>query len=295
MNTTELKQAILQAKKDTGTLILAHTYQAPDIIDIADISGDSFALSKAAAGMPEVRRVLLCGVRFMADTVKILSPEKEVVLSHKKATCPMAEQIAPERVRAFRQEHPDVCVCAYINTSTELKAECDVCVTSSTAVKIVSSLPSEKVLFIPDQNLGGYVAQFVPEKEIILWDGCCPTYHSVSVKDVQEAKAKHPGAKIAVHPECRREVVELCDFIGSTSEIISYCKRVSDDVIIATERGVCEKLARDYPERGFFQLAPGKLTCPNMKMTTLQNVYARQFRRRDRDRGVASSQSQAQH
>ena len=273
MNTTELKQAILQAKKDTGTLILAHTYQAPDIIDIADISGDSFALSKAAAGMPEVRRVLLCGVRFMADTVKILSPEKEVVLSHKKATCPMAEQIAPERVRAFREEHPDVCVCAYINTSTELKAECDVCVTSSTAVKIVSSLPSEKVLFIPDQNLGGYVAQFVPEKEIILWDGCCPTHHSVSVKDVQEAKAKHPGAKIAVHPECRREVVELCDFIGSTSEIISYCKRVSDDVIIATERGVCEKLARDYPERGFFQLAPGKLTCPNMKMTTLQNVY----------------------
>ncbi len=273
MNTTELKQAILQAKKDTGTLILAHTYQAPDIIDIADISGDSFALSKAAAGMPEVRRVLLCGVRFMADTVKILSPEKEVVLSHKKATCPMAEQIAPERVRAFRQEHPDVCVCAYINTSTELKAECDVCVTSSTAVKIVSSLPSEKVLFIPDQNLGGYVAQFVPEKEIILWDGCCPTHHSVSVKDVQEAKAKHPGAKIAVHPECRREVVELCDFIGSTSEIIGYCKRVSDDVIIATERGVCEKLVRDYPERGFFQLAPGKLTCPNMKMTTLQNVY----------------------
>ena len=273
MNTTELKQAILQAKKDTGTLILAHTYQAPDIIDIADISGDSFALSKAAAGMPEVRRVLLCGVRFMADTVKILSPQKEVVLSHKRATCPMAEQIAPERVRAFRQEHPDVCVCAYINTSTELKAECDVCVTSSTAVKIVSSLPSEKVLFIPDQNLGGYVAQFVPEKEIILWDGCYPTHHSVSVKDVQEAKAKHPGAKIAVHPECRREVVELCDFIGSTSEIISYCKRVSDDVIIATERGVCEKLARDYPERGFFQLAPGKLTCPNMKMTTLQNVY----------------------
>lgn len=273
MNTAELKQAILQAKKDTGTLILAHTYQAPDIIDIADITGDSFALSKAAAKMPEVRRVLLCGVRFMADTVKILSPEKEVVLSHRRATCPMAEQIAPERVRAFREEHPDACVCAYINTSTELKAECDVCVTSSTAVKIVSALPSRKVLFIPDQNLGSYVAQFVPDKEIILWDGCCPTHHSVSVKDVQEAKAKHPGAKIAVHPECRREVVALCDFIGSTSEIIDYCKQVSDDVIIATERGVCDKLSRDFPERGFYQLAPGKLTCPNMKMTTLQNVY----------------------
>ncbi len=273
MNTSELKQAIMQAKKDTGTLVLAHTYQDPDIIDIADISGDSFALSKAAAKMPEVRRVLLCGVRFMADTVKILSPEKEVVLSHRKATCPMAEQISPERVRAFRQENPDVCVCAYINTSTELKAECDVCVTSSTAVKIVSSLPSKKVLFIPDQNLGSYVAKFVPEKEIILWDGCCPTHHSVSVKDVQDAKAKHPGAKIAVHPECRKEVVALCDFIGSTSEIINYCKSVSDDVVIATEKGVCDKLSRDYPERGFFQLAPTKLVCPNMKMTTLQNVY----------------------
>ena len=273
MKTAELKEAILKAKEETGTLVLAHTYQAPDIIDIADITGDSFALAKAATNIPDKKRVLLCGVRFMADTVKILSPEKEVVLSHKSATCPMAEQIAPERVRAFREENPDVCVCAYINTSTELKAECDVCVTSSTAVKIVSALPSEKVLFIPDQNLGGYVSRFVPEKEILLWDGCCPTHHSVSVKDVLEAKAKHPGAKIAVHPECRKEVVALCDFIGSTSEIINYCKSVEDDVIIATERGVCDKLSRDYPERGFYQLAPNKLTCPNMKMTTLQNVY----------------------
>ncbi len=273
MKNSELKQAIMKVKKETGTLILAHTYQDPDIIDVADISGDSFALSKAAAKMPEVKRVLLCGVRFMADTVKILSPEKEVILSHRNATCPMAEQIAPERVRKFREENPDVCVCAYINTSTELKAECDVCVTSSTAVKIVSSLPSKKVLFIPDQNLGGYVSKFVPDKEIILWDGCCPTHHSVSVKDVLEAKAKHPGAKIAVHPECRKDVVDLCDFIGSTSEIIDYCKKCGDDVVIATEKGVCDKLSRDYPERGFYQLAPNKLVCPNMKMTTLDNVY----------------------
>ena len=133
--------------------------------------------------------------------------------------------------------------------------------------------PAEKVLFIPDQNLGGYVSKFVPDKEIILWDGCCPTHHSVSVKDVMEAKEKHPGAKIAVHPECRKDVVDLCDFIGSTSEIIDYCKSCDEDVIIATERGVCDKLSRDYPQRGFFQLAPNKLVCPNMKMTTLQNVY----------------------
>ncbi len=273
MNHAELKQAILQAKQETGTLVLAHTYQDPDIIDIADITGDSFALSKAAAQVTDKRRVLMCGVRFMADTVKILSPDKEVILSHRKAACPMAEQIAPERVRAFREENPDVCVCAYINTTTALKAECDVCVTSSTAVKIVKALPAERILFIPDQNLGGYVRQFVPEKEIILWDGCCPTHHSVSVGDVEAARAAHPGAKIAVHPECRKEVVELCDFIGSTSEIISYAKSVDGDVIIATERGVCDKLRRDYPERGFYQLAPHKLVCPNMKMTTLQNVY----------------------
>ena len=273
MNHAELKQAILQAKQETGTLVLAHTYQDPDIIDIADITGDSFALSKAAAQVTDKRRVLMCGVRFMADTVKILSPDKEVILSHRKAACPMAEQIAPERVRAFREEHPDVCVCAYINTTTALKAECDVCVTSSTAVKIVKALPAERILFIPDQNLGSYVRQFVPEKEIILWDGCCPTHHSVSVGDVEAARAAHPGAKIAVHPECRKAVVELCDFIGSTSEIISYAKSVDGDVIIATERGVCDKLRRDYPERGFYQLAPHKLVCPNMKMTTLQNVY----------------------
>ena len=273
MKIPELKEAIRRVKEETGTLVLAHTYQDPDIIDVADISGDSFALSKAAAARPDKKRVLLCGVRFMADTVKILSPEKEVILSHKNATCPMAEQIPPERVRAFREAKPDVCVCAYINTSTELKAECDVCVTSSTAVKIVSALPARRILFIPDQNLGGFVRGAVPEKEIILWNGCCPTHHSVSVKDVEEAKAAHPGAKIAVHPECRREVTVLCDFVGSTSEIIAYCKRVTDDVIIATERGVCDRLRRDYPERGFYQLAPNKLVCPNMKMTTLQNVY----------------------
>ena len=273
MKIPELKEAIRRVKEETGTLVLAHTYQDPDIIDVADISGDSFALSKAAAARPDKKRVLLCGVRFMADTVKILSPEKEVILSHKNATCPMAEQIPPERVRAFREANPDVCVCAYINTSTELKAECDVCVTSSTAVKIVSALPARRILFIPDQNLGGFVRGAVPEKEIILWNGCCPTHHSVSVKDAEEAKAAHPGAKIAVHPECRREVTVLCDFVGSTSEIIAYCKRVTDDVIIATERGVCDKLRRDYPERGFYQLAPNKLVCPNMKMTTLQNVY----------------------
>lgn len=272
MNKNELKEAIIKLKKETGTLILAHTYQTPDIIDIADVTGDSFALSQAAAKYDN-ETVLLCGVKFMAETVKILSPEKKVILSHPNATCPMAEQIAPERVAQFKKENPDVCVCAYINTTADLKTQCDVCVTSSTALKIVRQLPQKDILFIPDQNLGGFVKENVPEKNIILWTGCCPTHHSVTVRDVQKAKNEHPNAKIAMHPECRPEVCAMADMLGSTSAIIDYCKSCDDDVIIATEHGVYDWLSREYPERNFYQLAPNKLICENMKYTTLQGVY----------------------
>ncbi|MDR1563506.1 MAG: quinolinate synthase NadA [Oscillospiraceae bacterium] len=271
MNKTELKSAIIAAKQSTNTLILAHTYQDPDIIDIADISGDSYALAVVATKYPHPN-ILLCGVRFMAETVKILSPEKKVILSHKSATCPMAEQIAPEKVAEFRKANPDVCVCAYINTTAALKAHCDVCVTSSTAVKIVKKLPQKDILFIPDQNLGAYVQAQVPEKNLILWSGCCPTHHSVSLRDVEQAKAQHPNAKIAMHPECRPEVAAHADMLGSTSAIIEYCENSTDDIIIATERGVYDWLIRKYPQRNFYQLAPNKLICPNMKYTTLQGV-----------------------
>lgn len=273
MKRNELQELILKEKKERDTLILAHTYQAPEIIDIADISGDSFALSVAAAKQPH-SRVILCGVRFMADTVKILSPEKEVILPKKKATCPMAEQMSPEQVRAFRGEHPDTAVIAYINTSTELKAECDACVTSSSALKIVSAVPYSDILFIPDQNLGSYIKEQVKDKNITLWSGCCPTHHSVTVKDVEIAKAAHPNAKLAVHPECRPEVVALADYVGSTSGIIHFALHETEgDVIIGTETGVADYLILHHPQRNFYQLAPEKLVCKNMKMTTLQDVY----------------------
>lgn len=273
MTNSQLKEKILELKKETGTLILAHTYQDPDIIDIADVTGDSFALSKAATKYDN-KNVLMCGVRFMAETVKILSPEKKVILSHKSAGCPMAEQIDPERVRKFKEENPDVCVCAYINTTTALKTVCDVCVTSSTAVKIVKKIEQDDILFIPDMNLGSYVKKMVPAKNIILWDGCCPIHHSVTLKDVKDAKELHPNALIAMHPECRSEVANEADMLGSTSAIIEFCNDNPDkEIIIATERGVFDYLTREYPDRKLYQLAPNKLVCVNMKKTTLQGVY----------------------
>lgn len=272
MDTQQLKAAVLEEKKKSGTFILAHTYQSPDIIDIADFSGDSYALS-VKAQQCEQNRIILCGVRFMAETANILSPEKQIFLPAPGATCPMAEQISPERVRAFREENPDVCVVAYVNTTAELKAECDVCVTSSSAVKIISALPQRDILFIPDKNLGGWVAQQLPEKNIILWDGYCIVHNRLNVMDVQLAKAQSPFAKIAVHPECPAEVVEMADMAGSTSAIIDYCLRVKDDVIIGTECNVYEYLKREHPERNFIQVNPEKLTCVNMKKTTLQHVY----------------------
>lgn len=272
MNKEKLKSEILRLKKEKNVLILAHTYQAPEVQDVADITGDSFALSVAAT-KNKADTVLLCGVRFMAETVKILSPEKKVILSELWASCPMAAQIAPERVARFKKDNPNVAVVAYINTTTRLKAECDVCVTSSTAVKIVSRLPQRDILFIPDKNLGAYVAAQLPQKNIILWDGYCHVHDSIDKYDVLKAKERYPNAKVAAHPECKPEVLALADMVGSTSAIIDYMKSTSDDVIVATERGVVDNMSRLYPDRNFYQLAADKMVCPNMKMTTLESVY----------------------
>ena len=273
MNKQELKNKILDAKKATDTVILAHTYQEPDIIDIADITGDSFFLSKKAAEI-KAKRVVMCGVRFMAESVKILSPETETILPVAAATCPMAEQIAPERVRKFKEENPDTEVVAYINTTAALKAECDVCVTSSSAIKIVKKLPAEEILFIPDQHLGSFVQKSIPEKKFILWDGYCPVHAQLTIEDVLKCKAEHPDAVFAVHPESPKEVVELADMVGATSEIISYAKAQKGKVIIGTERGVVDYLAinEENGER-FIQLAPEKLCCEDMKKITPEDVY----------------------
>ncbi len=273
MNSQELKNKITEAKKTTNTVILAHTYQEPDIIDIADITGDSFFLSKKAAEI-KAKRVVMCGVRFMAESVKILSPETETILPVSSATCPMAEQILPERVRKFKEENPEACVVAYINTTAALKAECDVCVTSSSAIKIVKNLKEKDILFIPDQHLGSFVAKNVPEKNIILWDGYCPVHAKLTAEDVLRCKQEHPDAVFAVHPESPKEVVELADMVGATSEIIKYAKEQKGKVIIGTEKGVVDYLAiKEENGERFIQLAPEKLCCEDMKKIALEDVY----------------------
>lgn len=268
----EFAQAIARYKASHHAVIAAHTYQAPEIQAVADIVGDSYALAKKAAAT-DAETVIMCGVRFMAEGIKILSPDKRVILAEPNADCPMARQIAPERVVKFRQENPDAAVVAYINTTAELKAVCDVCVTSSSAVRIVKALPQKRVLFIPDQNLGAFVRRQVPEKEIITWDGYCPVHHALTAADVLAAKVQYPQAKVAMHPECRPEAVALADMVGSTADIISYIHSTQTEILVATERGVVDKFGPEYPDR-LHQLCGETLTCTDMKLTTEASLSA---------------------
>ncbi len=273
MTTKELITAIETLKKETDTVVLAHTYQPPEIIDVADVTGDSFKLSAVAKDLPN-KRVIMCGVGFMAETVKILSPEKQVILAAPNAACPMASQIDPMDVMAFKQQHPDVAVCCYVNTTATLKAVSDVCVTSSSAVSIVKALPNKEILFIPDKNLGSYVASCLPEKHIITWNGYCPVHDQLTPEDVLNIKKEYPNTPIAIHPECKPEVVALCDVIGSTADIIKFAKSHEGDVIIATEKGVAEYLnLHETGDKKYIQACGETLVCPDMKMTSLEDVY----------------------
>lgn len=267
-----IQDEILRLKKEKDFCILAHSYMTEEICEIADFTGDSYALSVKAKDVKN-KNVLLCGVRFMAETVKILSPEKKVILSHKNAGCPMAEQLKKEQIEAYKAEHPDHLVVAYINTTASLKSVCDVCVTSSSAIRIVEKLPNKDILFIPDQNLGTFVKNQLPDKNIHLMNGCCPTHNQIMPEDVLELKKLHPNAKVAMHPECRPETVALADYVGATSGIIDYTMATDDEVIIATERGVYDYIIEKNPDKKVYQLSPKKLVCQDMKYTTLQCVY----------------------
>ena len=269
----ELIANIKKLKAETGALIMAHTYQSPDIIALADVTGDSFKLAQVAAKQ-NAEKIILCGVRFMAETAKIMAPNTQIILPAPQATCPMAEQIPFTRVMQFKKDNLDTAVCCYINTTIELKAEADVCVTSSSAVNIIKKMPEKKILFIPDKNLGSYVAEQCPEKEIILWHGFCPVHNAVRVSDVEKLKKLHPDAPIAVHPECNPEVTALADLAGSTSEIIDFAKAQSGDVIIVTEKQVARYLTLTNPGRHFYTPCPDTLTCRDMGMVTLENIYA---------------------
>ena len=272
MTVYEYQQEILRLKKEKDICILAHSYESREIVEIADFTGDSYQLSVMAKTAPQ-KTVLMCGVRFMAETVKILSPEKTVLLANPVAGCPMAEQMDREVISLVKQQYPDYTVVAYINTTAELKTICDVCVTSSSAVKIVRALPEKNILFIPDCNLGDYVAKQVPEKNLKLLSGGCPTHAKMSVADVKKARAAHPDAEFLVHPECQPDVVALADFVGSTAAIMNYAKdSEKTEFIIGTEISIAEHLSYACPEKRFYPLSKD-LICPNMKATTLVDVY----------------------
>lgn len=272
MTVHELQEKILKLKKETNTAILAHSYQAREIVEIADYTGDSYKLSVDAA-KTDAENILFCGVHFMAETAKMLSPEKRVFLANKDAGCPMAEQMDRDMIAQIKQSEPDRTVVAYINTTAELKTVCDVCVTSSSALRIVNALESDKILFIPDCNLGGWVKKQIPEKDIKLLHGGCPTHAAVTVSEVKKAREEHPDALFLVHPECVPAVTALADYVGSTSGIMDFAKK-SDckEFIIGTETSIAEHLQYDCPDKKFYPLTKN-LVCRNMKLTTLPDVY----------------------
>ena len=272
MTIQEIQQEILRMKKEQDVCILAHAYQGQEILEVADYMGDSYGLS-VQASKSNCKGVIMCGVRFMAETCKVLSPEKKVWLANPTAGCPMAEQLDLESLRKLKAEHPGYAVVAYINTTSELKTECDVCVTSSSAVQICSKLDNDKILFIPDPNLGRFVAEKLPEKEFAFYKGGCPRHIIVSAQDVEKAKKAHPNAKLLVHPECAAAVTKNADYIGSTTGIMSYAKKSTDkEFIIGTENSIVSHLQYECPDKLFYPLSKD-CVCHNMKLTTLVDVY----------------------
>ena len=272
MTVRELQDKIIQLKKETNTAVLAHCYQAREICEVADFVGDSYKLSVDAKGVSQ-ENILFCGVHFMAETAKMLSPQKRVYLSNKHAGCPMAEQMDKELISAIRAQEPDRTVVAYVNTTAALKTVCDVCVTSSSALRIVKALDNDKILFIPDCNLGDYIKKQCPEKETKLLSGGCPTHARITAKEVLAAKEEHPDALFLVHPECTPKVVELADYVGSTTGIMDFAKKSDKtEFIIGTENSIVEHLQYDCPEKKFYPVSRD-LDCHNMKLTTLPDIY----------------------
>lgn len=270
--TKTLQDEILRLKKEHDICILAHAYQSQDIWEVADYIGDSYGLSLEAAKASQ-KTILLCGVRFMAETVKILSPQKKVLLSHPLAGCPMAEQITAAQLTALKEKYPGYTVAAYINTTAELKTVCDVCVTSSSALKIIRGLENPNILFIPDCNLGAWISSQIPEKNIQLIKGGCPSHAAISAKETENIRKLHPNARLLVHPECLPEVAAQADYVGSTTGIMDYAKNSPDqEFIIGTENSIVQHLQFACPDKQFHALSKDCI-CQNMKLTTLMDVY----------------------
>ncbi|SMC28840.1 quinolinate synthetase [Clostridium acidisoli DSM 12555] len=267
-----LKEQILKLKKEKNAIILAHYYQVGEIQDIADFVGDSFELSrKAKENSADI--IVFCGVRFMAESAKVLSPNKTVLLPVKEAGCPMADMAEVEQVLNMKKEHPNAKVVTYVNSSVEVKAVSDICCTSSNAIKIVNKIDANEIIFIPDKNLGSYVQEQVPNKKIVLWNGHCCVHDRITADNVLRSKEDNPKLKVLVHPECKSEVRNLADYIGSTSGIINFAKESQDnEFLIVTEEGVLHKLEKENQGKEFTGIRG--MTCKNMKKTTLEDVYA---------------------
>lgn len=272
MTVHQVQQEIQKLKQEKGICILAHAYQSQPILEVADYIGDSYGLSVQAAKSSR-HTIVMCGVRFMAETCKVLCPDKAVYLPNPAAGCAMADQMDLALLQQLKQQYPQHTVVAYINTTARLKTACDVCVTSSSAVEICKKLPNRQILFLPDQNLGRYVQSQVPEKEIVLFGQGCPYHQMATAQDVARMKALHPQAKLLVHPECLPEVTAQGDFVGSTTSILDYAARSSARTfLIATENSIVEHLQYRHPDKVFYPLTT-KLTCPDMRSISLMDLY----------------------
>ncbi|MBO5039661.1 MAG: quinolinate synthase NadA [Clostridia bacterium] len=268
-----MKNQIEQLKKKKNAVILAHYYAPAEVQEIADYVGDSFYLAKIAK-QSDSDVIVFCGVKFMGESAKILNPDKKVLMPDLTADCPMAHMVADGIIEEMRTKYDDLAVVCYINSTAELKCKSDVCVTSSNAVKIVKGLPNKNIFFIPDRNLGSFVAEQVPEKNIILNDGCCPIHAKVTADQVLAERKKHPDALVLTHPECDASVIKLSDFIGSTADIIAYAKKSeASEFIICTEDGVDYKLITDNKNKRFYYPDPHPC-CADMKLNTLEAVLS---------------------
>ncbi len=266
-----LIERINKLKKEKNAIILAHSYQNIEVDEVADYVGDSLYLSQKARET-DADIIVFAGVYFMAQTAKIISPEKKVLLPNLDAGCLMADMINLEQTIEFKKKHPELPVVCYINSTAEVKSECDICCTSSNAVEIVRSLNAPKVLFVPDANLGKYVESQLDGVEVITYEGCCPVHDNVTIQNIIDVRKKYPRAKVLIHPECKCSVSELGDYIGSTSGIIEYVKNSNENqFVIVTEKGVADRLRRDYPNKEFILISE-KMLCESMKLTTLEEI-----------------------
>ncbi len=268
----ELIEKINKLKKEKNAVILAHCYQNEEIDLVADYVGDSLYLSQMAA-KTNADIILFAGVYFMAQTAKILSPDKKVLLPRLESGCRMADMISLNQLREFKSKYPDIPTVCYINSTAEVKSECDMCCTSSNAVKVVKSMNAEKILFLPDTYLGKWVEAQLGNLEVITYPGFCPTHLQIRPEDIENARAEYPNAPVLAHPECHQAVTKLADYVGSTTGIMKYAiESDKKQFIIATEKGVVDRLKRDYPEKEFI-LIKESIVCPNMKWHTLTDIY----------------------